>query len=332
MDTKMDTNVETKMDTNVGKMDTNINTILLPGKINKQAVIQFINKYHVQECGNSTLLTEYNYDTFSRLGTVMSYLTENNKIVGSVFSIVLNLNIGKSSYTTYLCLNPTHRGQNKASTLIQSTIQFGAKYLNVNHGYYLGIKSRRKGCIINSWYRILDIPTMKDSGFGMLENNRKAKLKYKIKQIEHLTVKKGLHMDSVKDNKRAIYWNPDDKELNRYSSNLNFYTIFKNNVAVAVFVLFPLDCIIGSTGKKVNMGMLSYYYSIDNNDNDNMKTIFHTAKEEGYSCLYGYIIGDINKDLVITNGCHITDIDFWLDFYNHPNDNISPEHINVLLF
>ena len=95
VETKMDTNVETKMDTNVGKMDTNINTILLPGKINKQAVIQFINKYHVQECGNSTLLTEYNYDTFSRLGTVMSYLTENNKIVGSVFSIVLNLNIGK---------------------------------------------------------------------------------------------------------------------------------------------------------------------------------------------------------------------------------------------
>lgn len=312
-------------------MDFIVNTIILPGKINREAVIGFINKYHEQENGNRTLITPYIYNSFSKLGTIFSYSTENNKITGSIFSILLTLNTGKSSYTTYLCLNPDYRSKQYAPSLIESNINFGSKYLNVCHGYYLGIKSRKKGCLINSWYRILDINKMKDTGFRMVEDNV-AKIKYKVSMPKNTYVKEGLHVDNVTDSLCLIHWSPDKKELDRFKTHLNFYTIYQNDKPTGVFILFPLECIVGRTNAKVSMGMLTYFYSFSGNDNNNLRAVFSTAKDKGYSSLYGYLLGDLSKDVIIETGCHITTLNFYLDFYNHPYDKIYPESINVPIF
>ena len=42
-------------------MDSNITTCVLPSKINREVIIQFINRYHKQENGNTTLITPYIY-------------------------------------------------------------------------------------------------------------------------------------------------------------------------------------------------------------------------------------------------------------------------------
>ncbi len=313
-------------------MDYNINTIILPGNINKEAITQFINRYHKQENGNSTLITANIYNIFTKLGAVCSYMAEEKKIIGVVFSIVLTLNIGKSSYTTYLCIHPEHRGDQHAPKLIESTISFGAKYLGVNHGYYLGTKSRRKGCLIHSWYRILDIDTMWNTGFGMILDEKKAKLKYRIRMPEDTLVEKGLHVESVKDKICLIYWDPSEKELERFNEHLDFYTIYQNDKPAAIFILFPLECIIGRTGKKIKIAMLTYFCSFAGNDNSSLRAVFSTARNAGYPCLYGYAIGDLTGEILTETGCHVTDMNFYLDFYNHPYDRICPESINIPLF
>lgn len=322
------------------RQSTNIrNVILSSHNIDTHAVIKFINTHHVQENGNSTLISEDILNMFSKLGTICSYMSDHKDITGVIFSVLLTLNVGKSSYTTYLCVHSDYRKNQHAAELVKSNISFGST-LGVKHGYYLGIKSRRSGCLINSWYRILDIDRMASSGFDMVEDNRKAKLKYRIRVPEGLYVEKGLHVKSIGDVMRSVYWDPDPKELDRYKTNLNWYTIFERETIpdrpwlkpIAIFALTPLDCKIGHTGKTVKIGMLTYYYSFGGYDMHNIKIIFQTAKKAGYECVYGYILGSITPSIVNDSGCHITGTQFYLDFYNHPNTQISADDINIPVF
>lgn len=313
-------------------MDIKVYTCVLPHGINGQELIKFINRYNVQDNGNITLMSEKTFNTLSRIGTVCSYVLEGNQIVGTVMSVSLTLNTGKSSYTTYLCVHPEHRHKDLARKLINTNIIFGEKMLKTEQGYYIGLKSRRAGSKINSWYRIINYDRMKNTGFGVLADEKMARLKYKIKRIDNAIVKKGFRTKDVVDSSKLIHWSPDKKELKRFSEVLNCYTIFIDNEPSAVFIISSLDCIIGKTNKKVTMAVLNYFYCPINDKRRCIKMIFNQVRDEGYDCLYGYVMSDITDTIISELGSHVTSIDFYLDFYNTYVEGINPRSINIPIF
>lgn len=319
-----------ELDSNdISKRENNIfvSSCVLPSNLNREVVIRFLNKFHRTDYGNTTLITIKNYNIFTKLGTICSYLTKGNVMIGVLFSVIVTLNVGRSTYTTYLCIRPDFRKIGLARPLIGSTINFGVHHLGVKHGYYLVNKIRRKGCRIHSYYRILDRESMMESGFTMLE-----KCKYSTELPSNIKVRKGLHSEDYIDKLAQVHWSPDEEELKRYKETLDFYTIYQNDVASAVFILTPLQCIIHNTGKRVNIAMLTYYHSISGDEDRNMKGVIYQARKGEYECLYGYILGDITREIIIKNEGHITDAILYLDFFNHPYNVIEPSSINIPLF
>lgn len=302
-----------------------VHSCLLPSNLNREVIIRFLNMYHKTSYGNMTLITVRNYNIFTRLGTICTYLTYGNIMIGVVFSVIVSLNIGRSSYTTYLCVRPDFRSKGLARPLIQSTIHYGVNKLNVKHGYYLVDKVRRIGCRIYSWYRILNRDVMLDSGFNILYDN------YDIVMESGIKVSRGLKTSKCIDKLSKIHWLPTDDELLQYTKILDFYTVYLDNNVIAIFILTPLDCIVEKSNKRVSLGMLTYSHILSNSDKA-VKAIIHTAKEEGYQCLYGYILGNITSDIILNNKGHITDAVLYLDFFKHPFKEIDPSDINIPLF
>jgi hypothetical protein len=321
-------------------------------KKERDRFIGFITKYNILSNGNTSLLTKECYDIFSKLGTTCSYISSEqgsisipfnplDNIVGTILGVVTTLNIGKTGYVSYLCFKEEYRGKGYTLQLCENLIKYGTT-LGVNFGYFLGSKPRRETSYrINAFYRIIDITTMKNAGFHAVPGKR-GKLKYLVREDLTVTVEEGINekmqryfLDSLDSCKHEIYWNPDPMELKRYTGTLDFFTVYYEKNQIGFFILTPIETIIGETGLKVRLAMLSYCYMTSKNT-ENLQRVFraiiYTASCKKYHGLYGYIIGNVTKELAEVNGCHIPERIFYLNFFNYTGMNMMPNNINVLLF
>lgn len=301
----------------------------------KKSITSFIEENNVLNNGNTTLLSEKSYDIFSKLGTACSYLEDDDdEIVGTVMGVVTTLNIGKSAYVSFLCFKEDYRGKGHTLPLCENLIKYGTT-LHLNSGYFLGTKPRREtSCIVKPFYRILNYKIMKESGFYTIEGKR-GKLKYAIKKgatvIEGIDEKIQRIILGESDNNFDLYWKPDPMELRRYTSSMDFFSVYDDELFIGFFILLPIETIIGQTGLKVKMAMLSYCHVVGNYHEKVFRSVIYTANCREYHGLYGYAIGHITEKVIESNGCHIPEKTFYLNIFNHKQD-LVPAGINIILF
>lgn len=335
--------------------DIAVHSMLLPGNINKDLVINFLNEHHRTVSGTTTLITEENYQAISKVGTVCSYIMK-GELIGVIFNTLATITIIsgppdnseskasesqkfpttiRSSYSTYMCVAKQHRKKNYAHFLVDASDKFQIKTLKTYHSYFLSYKDWGGGLPIRTFYRVIDYQNMKKGGFGVLK--KKAKIFYHIRKTIGYIITPGIDID-ITERDFDIYWNPVESEKKRFSEMFNFKTVkFKHQTMV--FSLFPLKCLVNKTSQTVSIGMLSYFYITDPEMKDSfLKIVIQEAEKEGYDCVYGYTLGDIDTKLVEENSCHITAIQYYLNFYGNSrfefakNLNLDLKKINLLFY
>jgi len=337
-----------KPDMAPSKPDILVRTMLLPGILDKQKIISFLNIHHKTVSNTTTLITEQNYNTITKIGTVCSYIMRNDlspdeikkdeDLLGIIFTSMLTININettiKSGYTTYLCVDKKHRKKNYSRFLINGNDKFCRTNLKTNNSYFLSYKDWGNGVEIRSFYRVISYENMKKAGFGVINKSKpKVKRFYHIKKTVGYIVIDGIDNDiKFSDRNFDIFWNPTQSEKERYSSLFNFRTVIYKHSKMA-FSIFPLECLVNETGEIVKIAMLSYFYVTDKSLTDDFfKIVLQIAQEEGYDCLYSYLIGDINKRVALENSSHITDMKYYLNFYGITVVGINLETTNLLLY
>jgi hypothetical protein len=324
--------------------DIAVRSMLLPGILDNQLIINFLNKYHQTTSGNFTLLTDDNFTSLAKLGTLCSYIMredldenkvrKNGDLIGNLFSTLITISItGKVvrfTYSSYLCVAKEYRKKNYSRFLVDATERYLKTMLKTDYSYFLSYKNWGHGMKIQSYYRVLDYQKMKDAGFGVIKGSKK-KMFYHIKKVVGCIITEGIDINlTCRD--FEIYWCPTESEQSRYAETLNFRTVQYQQQKMT-FCLFPLSCLVAKTGQTVKIAMLSYFYITDPSLSDLFfKIVLQIAKQDGYDCLYGYLIGDINEQLMIDNSCHITDMKCYLNFFNINISNAKLERFNLFFY
>lgn len=327
--------------------DLAVRSMILPGILDRKVLIDFLNKHHRTNTGNTTLLTEENFVTLSKVGTLCSYIMKEDldkdkiktdgQLIGTIFNTFNTISVKgalvKTCYTTYLCIDNEYRKKNYSRFLSDASDKYCRTILKIDHSYFLSHKSWwNRGLMIKSFYRVLKYDQMKQAGFGVLNKSKnKIKIFYYVKNIVGCIITSGIDID-ICSRDFDIYWNPTDGEKDRYSKMFNFRTVKYENEAM-VFSLFPLECLVNKSEKVVRIAMLSYFYVTNPKMVDIFfKVVLQIAKQEEYDCVYGYTLGDISEDVVLSNSSHITDKRTYLNFYNASEGIDDLRKINLILY
>lgn len=341
------------------KYDIEVKTMLLPGIVNPQKIIEFLDQNHRTISGTTTMFTFENYEAITKVGTVFSCIisslqpsepSESSqsseqsqesvkkplRYIGTIFNTLLTIRVDseiiKSSYTTYLCVEKTHRKKNYSRFLIDASDRFCTHQLKSPESYFLSYKNWGKGLKINSFYRVLNYKNMKKAGFGVVPGKKnKVRSFYSVKKIIGFILTSGINVD-VDSRRFSICWNPNEYEKKRFSEHFSFYTVQYQHQTM-VFSLFPLKCFCNETNKICNIGMLSYFYISDPSLKDVFfKIVLQIAEEKGYDCVYGYTLGDVDSNLVESNSGHITNLLYYLNFFKSGIAERKIEDINLLIY
>ena len=298
------------------------------------AIREFIRK---NDCIDNQNTTEFSIDSFNRFISMPCFVgilfNSDRSILGTIFTMILRAYHPKqgeflTSYTTFLCVERTHREKGLAMILIRAIMKEGERRYNMCHGYYMTPNVHHS---INSplqpWYRPLNVKRALDSGFTLEAFEKKGdrstarqKLAYHVRKPNILPRKvKPQDYERVLSilQKGKIYLKPSAEEFPRLMICFDIYIVGNDSL----FMLFPMSSIISSTGKQINNAQLALMIG----------DVFHqalwVANAEKYDLLYGWCAGDITSEIVKRERGLITQQKTYLEFYNTaeiiPNESFS---------
>lgn len=330
-----------------------------PDEETKLRIMDFI---RVNDCTDSGNITELSRESLNRLFSTPSLMAvlltsseresgtssashEDAKIIGTMISPIFRSQYEDftflTSYTTFLCVAKEYREKGLAMILIRAVMKEGYTRYGINHGYYMTFTSHHSiSNEIKSWYRPINIKKADESGFtlqtfstkgdrGKSSNNKiRQRLAYYIPNPSILPIKAtpesyDLVMKIFKQRRNSgqLYLIPTKIEFNWLCNCFDIYTVGTDSL----FMLFPMNSIISSTGKSVRNAQVALMIG------DVLSHALWIANENKYDLLYGWCGGDITKEKVVAIKGLITVARSFIELYNS-KFNIPNSSMSVPLF
>ncbi len=310
----------------------------------------FINKNNQMSTGNTTLLPKSELINLLKLDHFVISLRSKskNKLIGTIISIklpILNRNeqhseIIKHGCTTFLNVHKALRGHGICMALIRNLINFA-----YDEGIYcdyhtVPFKLGNNSVKIKSWYRPLNLEQSIKlgflySGYDDTQMKRRNRLKYRtILPPNHTYVKTTIDnaivslklYQTLTESKKFVFY-PDINLWIKWIENFPTYIIYKNNIEIGIVSINTIHCIIDNTKEE---GRLALPVICAGDIKSVLPVLIHICNNIGYSVLYLYQYGDINKkSLEKVNALQNKD-NSWFSLYNN-KINIGEEDISVPL-
>ncbi len=282
----------------------------------KLDIIKFIQTHNITNTGNITELSEKSLDRILSLPHLIGILTINNKIIGTIISVIFRVkNMDTeflTAYTSFLCIHKNYRKQGLAQVLIQSIKK---KRPDIQHGYYLTFHPQHTiHNKISSWYRPINIAKIKSANFTLqsFPNDAKQRIYYHVSKPNILPISCSYDRFVMICQKQGLNLVPTEDEFMSLSRCFDIYTVDHS-----LFMIFPLSSIIN--GKRISICQIVMIIG------NCLSQALWIASEMKYDLLYGYENSDINIERVKNIKGIVTESELYLEFYNsqEPISNIN---------
>ena len=303
-------------------------------------IMNFIKVHDRTDTGNTTELSEESFKRFLSMPCVIGILFDNNNIIGTMISVILRVRYNTidllTSYTTFLCIDMSHRNNGLAMILIRGIMKEGYDRYGINHGYYMTANSHHKiNNEIKSWYRPINVNKAAKANFtintfsqkGDRSNSTRRNLGYHIPKPNIIPIKVNLESYEkvikilAKKSDNTLYLNPTFKEYKTMCKCFDIYMVGEDNL----FMLFPMDTTISTSRKRVHNAQLALMIG------DILPNVLWIAKQNNYDLLYGWCGSDITVERVEGVRGLITTFKTYLEFY-YTQNTIENNNMMVPIF
>ena len=283
----------------------------------REELLCFVNRCNTQEKGNITRMTE---EILKRLeGRSIILRLFRNRLVGFVAAIIIPLDGRKTTYTTYLCLDPEIRGAHLTPLLISRLIEEGGR-IGIRTGYFLIPDSelwKSPTYPIRSWYRVLDVGLARKLGFTLpfsgIPGSSRERLYYRV-PTPNTSVRK------VEEGDYAIVLSclqiggyqspsPSSDEWSSFRSIFDLYLVFRDRDPIGLFGFFPLPVFLSRAQREVSMSMLSLVRG------PVLSEALWIGQKEGFPVIYGNLLPPLTEEQVEKNRGLITNTTNYLGFF-----------------
>lgn len=295
-----------------------------PDETMKQHIIEFIRTHDRTHSGNITELSPESLSRMLATPSILAILQEQGRIIGTIITLLLRVQYREfrflSSYTTFLCVETSHREQGLAMILIRAVMREGYSHYKMQHGYYMTGTPHHPICSeIKSWYRPINVKKARNAGFtlqtfasnkGVTAETRQ-RLAYHVTKPSILPVKATLQsyklvcriLRSASD---ALYLAPTRSEYEWLCTCFDVYIVGESGL----FMLFPMTTYISDGDQRVRNAQLALMIG------DVLPQAVWVASESNYDLLYGWCCGDITTERVMGMRGLITVAKSYLELYN----------------
>lgn len=326
-----------------------------------EEIFEFNKTHNKLSSGNVTFLTPAQLSKFSTLGmySVLARGGAKDAIIGTILSLPLPINCGASAatnvfvfgVTSYLTVHEKLRDKNIAMALIRELAIVG--YQNsIYCSYFTSPKKIGENSIeLTSWFRPLNLP--RTIGLGFLYPNwnhipsfKENMAKYACKAVKNYKTVRltensekcvaafNFYIENIKGKKFAF--SPDISLFKKWVKAFPTFSVVCSRNIVGVFSYMSVQSKMATGLEGLLCLPLIFVSSKDEKHKENcMKTLIHTAHEEQFDVLYGYVVGGFTFSDLLENTKCITQpqssVPTYFSVYNH-TISLTPEDLYVPIF
>ena len=328
-----------------------------------EEIFEFNKTHNKLSSGNVTFLTPAQLSKFSTLGmySVLARGGAKDAIIGTILSLPLPINCGAGAaanvfvfgVTSYLTVHEKLRDKNIAMALIRELSILGHQN-SIYCSYFTSPKKIGENSIeLTSWFRPLNLPKTISLGFlypnwNHIPSFKENMAKYACKAVKNYKTARltensekcvsafNFYIENIKGKKFAF--SPDIALFKKWVKAFPTFIISFSQSIVGVFSYMSVQSKMATGLEGLLCLPLIFVSSQDekHKHKDNcMKTLIHTAHEEQFDVLYGYVVGEFTFSGLLENTKCITQpqssIPTYFSVYNH-TISLTPEDLYVPIF
>lgn len=325
-----------------------------------EEIFEFNKTHNKLSSGNVTFLTPTQLTKFSTLGmySVLARGGAKDAIIGTILSLPLPISCSSKEesrketfgVTSYLTVHEKLRDKNIAMALIRELAITGHEN-GIYCSYFTSSKKIGENSIeLTSWFRPLNLP--KTIGLGFLYPNwnhipsfKENMAKYSCKAVKNYKTVRltensekcvaafNFYIENIEGKKFAF--SPDISLFKKWVKAFPTFSVVCSGNIVGVFSYMGVQSKM-ATGLEGLLCLPLFFVCKDEKHRDNcMKTLIHTAHEEQFDVLYGYVVGEFAfSGLLETTKCITqpqSSIPTYFSVYNH-SISLTPEDLYVPIF